>query len=137
MVWLVLRRKFLLYSHRILLLLFFLDIIYIWLWYSLSQQLLYESIEEIVLLVKNYCLLHQITHCCQLEWYDWCWGGGSYIIPSVYIIPGLSQTNQRMILPVLAIALWIYFIVVTTINNHSPIIVNAVLLPNKNEHIFL
>ena len=38
MVWLVLRRRFLHYSHRIFLFLFFLKIICVWLWYSLSQH---------------------------------------------------------------------------------------------------
>ena len=55
-----------------------------------------------------YYLLHTVTYCCQLKWCDWCWlGSSSYIISTVYIIPSLSQTNLRMILPVLTIALWI------------------------------
>ena len=82
MVWLVLRRKFLHYFHRIMLFLLFLIIICVW--YPMFQQLLYESLGEILLLVNTYCLLHKITHCCPLKWCGWCWRGSSYIISILY-----------------------------------------------------
>ena len=81
----------------------------VWCWGGSSHILLYESIEEIVLLVDTYCLLYKVTYFCQLKRCDWCWGGSSYIIPSVYIIPALSKNNLRMIFPVPIIVLWIYW----------------------------
>ena len=62
--------------------LFFIKIIYPW--YFISQHLLYESVGDIVLLIEKNYLLQRVTYCYNFECCDWCWGGSSYIISTVY-----------------------------------------------------
>ena len=59
----------------------------------MSQQLLYESVGEIVLLVDNYYLLNRVTYCCNLKWCDWCGGVSSYISSSVIWTSSISNKS--------------------------------------------
>ena len=78
-VWLVLRRKLLYYFHCCRFYLLLVEMIY--LWYSMSRRLLYESVGEFDLLIDMYYLLHRrVTYCCKLKWYDWWWGESCYIL---------------------------------------------------------
>ena len=83
------RRKFL-YKFCHILFLLILKIIYVW--YTMSQQLRYKSIQDIICLVDNYyLLLLRITYWCYFKWCGWCWGGSSYISSAIYYSCSFSK----------------------------------------------
>ena len=63
----------------------------------MSQQLLYESVQEIVCLVYNYYLLLRVTYSGAIS--NGVLGVEEEVLVLVppYIIPALSQNNLRMI----------------------------------------